>query len=151
MAIEVMSVLMLMKIMAPKNLVMLRGNHESRIMAELYNFKQECNEKYGQQIFEMFMDAFDSLPIACIVNQKYFCVHGGITDKLKTVLVFVKCRSMRCKRLSAAYKSLWQGHTVTLSGLIQQMFLAARWKQKQSSMTAVNAQSTTVDNLQNNS
>lgn len=33
----------------------------------------------------MFMDAFDSLPIACIVNQKYFCVHGGITDKMKTV------------------------------------------------------------------
>jgi len=48
MAIEVMSVLMLMKIAAPKNVILLRGNHESRIMADLYNFKQECNDKYGQ-------------------------------------------------------------------------------------------------------
>jgi len=37
----------------------------------------------------MFMDAFDALPIACIVNEKYFCVHGGITDKVKTVLHFL--------------------------------------------------------------
>ena len=29
-----------MKIASPKNVVMLRGNHESRIMAELYNFKE---------------------------------------------------------------------------------------------------------------
>jgi hypothetical protein len=68
MAIEVMSVLMLMKIASPKNVVMLRGNHESRAMSELHNFKQECNDKYGQQMFEMFMDAFDALPFACVVN-----------------------------------------------------------------------------------
>ena len=24
------------------------------------------------------MDAFDVLPLACIVNEKYFCVHAGI-------------------------------------------------------------------------
>lgn len=35
-----MSLLMLMKIASPKNVIMLRGNHESRIMGELYNFKQ---------------------------------------------------------------------------------------------------------------
>lgn len=34
------------------------------------------------------MDAFDALPIACVVNGKYFCVHGGITDKLKSVTYF---------------------------------------------------------------
>jgi diadenosine tetraphosphatase ApaH/serine/threonine PP2A family protein phosphatase len=27
------------------------------------------------------MDAFDALPLACIVNEKYFCVHGGISPK----------------------------------------------------------------------
>ncbi len=25
------------------------------------------------------------LPLACIVNGKYFCVHGGISPELKTV------------------------------------------------------------------
>lgn len=33
----------------------------------------------------MFTDAFDALPICCVVNDKYFCVHGGITDKIKTI------------------------------------------------------------------
>lgn len=25
------------------------------------------------------MDGFDALPLACVVNDNYFCVHGGIT------------------------------------------------------------------------
>ena len=70
-------------------------------MSELYNFKLECSEKYGQDMFEMFMDAFDALPFACIVNKKYFCVHGGITDKLKTVpFVSLHFRSMKFKKLN---------------------------------------------------
>ena len=35
------------------------------------------------------MQCFDSLPIACVVNDKYFCVHGGISDKLKLVFQFL--------------------------------------------------------------
>ncbi len=27
------------------------------------------------------MDMFDFLPLACIVDSKYFCVHGGISPK----------------------------------------------------------------------
>ena len=29
------------------------------------------------------MELFDNLPIAAIVNQTYFAVHGGISEKLK--------------------------------------------------------------------
>ena len=31
------------------------------------------------------MESFDSLPIACIVNDKFIAVHGGISPKLKTI------------------------------------------------------------------
>lgn len=27
------------------------------------------------------MDVFDCLPVGCIVDNKYFCVHGGVSPK----------------------------------------------------------------------
>lgn len=89
-AVEVVSLLMLLKIRSPKHVYMLRGNHESRIMAELYNFKIECMEKYDQNIYDLIMNSFDSLPLACMINGRYFCVHGGISDKIKYVRSILK-------------------------------------------------------------
>ena len=64
---------------------MLRGNHESRAMTEQYNFMLECLDVYDQDIYDEIMDFFDCLPLACVVNKSYFCVHGGISDKQATV------------------------------------------------------------------
>ena len=39
---------------------------------------------YDQQIYEEFMETFDSLPLAAIVNGLYLSMHGGISPKLLT-------------------------------------------------------------------
>ncbi len=77
-----MILLICLKIEYPKNIILLRGNHESRIMTSQYNFKSECCIKYSQEIYNLMMEAFDLLPLACIINNSYFCVHGGISDKM---------------------------------------------------------------------
>jgi hypothetical protein len=84
-AVEVMILLICLKIEYPENIFLLRGNHESRIMTAQYNFKSECCIKYSQDIYNLMMDAFDLLPLACVINKAYFCVHGGISDKLMDV------------------------------------------------------------------
>jgi serine/threonine-protein phosphatase 2B catalytic subunit len=31
------------------------------------------------------MEAFDALPISCLVNDKFLALHGGISPELKTI------------------------------------------------------------------
>ena len=47
-SIEVMTIIMALKINNPKNVILLRGNHESRCMTSLYNFMTETTDKYNQ-------------------------------------------------------------------------------------------------------
>ena len=82
MGVEVMIYLMALKINFPKQITLLRGNHETRNMTESFTFRSECIEKYDQEVYEAFMELFDTLPFASIVNGLYLCVHGGISPDL---------------------------------------------------------------------
>jgi len=43
--------------------------------------------KYDQDIYDLFMDSFDLIPLACVINGKFLAVHGGISPELKTVFL----------------------------------------------------------------
>jgi serine/threonine-protein phosphatase 2B catalytic subunit len=40
---EVVTLILLLKILYPKSIHLLRGNHEGRVMTSHFNFKIECN------------------------------------------------------------------------------------------------------------
>ena len=75
-----------LKINYPKSIVMLRGNHESAQMSSFFNFKEECERKYGIDLYNLFIESFYCLPLACVVNKKFLALHGGFSPELKTVL-----------------------------------------------------------------
>jgi len=52
----------------PKNVVLLRGNHESRNMTENFTFREEVISRYDNDIYNLFMECFDSMPISAIVD-----------------------------------------------------------------------------------
>ncbi len=79
---ECVLLLLSIKINFPKKVVLLRGNHESRNMTENFTFREEVIERYDEQTYNLFMDCFDSMPIACVVDGKYFGMHGGISPEL---------------------------------------------------------------------
>lgn len=40
-------------------------------MTENFTFRQEVLDNYDDQLYQIFMDVFDSMPLACIVNNEY--------------------------------------------------------------------------------
>jgi len=83
--IEVCLLLFAIKLNTPKHVVLLRGNHESRNMTEAFTFRLEVLEKYDQEIYDLFMEVFDSLPLAALIAKKYLAMHGGISPDLNKV------------------------------------------------------------------
>lgn len=83
-SIEVLILLMALKINFENTMFMLRGNHECRLLTQSFNFKDECLAKYDQEVYECFMDFFNTLPLCAIVNGKFIAFHGGISPELIT-------------------------------------------------------------------
>jgi len=81
-SVEVMAYLMCIKILFPKQVTLLRGNHESRSMTSYFTFRQECVDKYDVELYDAMMELFDSLPLMATVNELYLCVHGGISPEM---------------------------------------------------------------------
>lgn len=81
---EVALLLLAMKVAMPNSIFMLRGNHEAREITARYGYREDCLRKYDAEVYEATMLAFDALPLAAVVDQKYFCVHGGLSPKFQT-------------------------------------------------------------------
>lgn len=82
---RVLLVLFAMKINYPQRMILLRGNHESRSMTENFTFRQEVIDQYDEEVYDLFCEVFDSMPLACLVDDKYLAMHGGISPEITRV------------------------------------------------------------------
>lgn len=55
-----------------------RGNHESKSMNKIYGFEGEVRSKLSETFVELFAEVFCCLPLAHVINDKVFVVHGGL-------------------------------------------------------------------------
>lgn len=76
-----------MKIELQKEVTLLRGNHESRNMTEMFTFRDEVIDTpgYDEEVYELFMDVFDAIPVACKIDNKYLAMHGGISPDIDLI------------------------------------------------------------------
>jgi len=84
-SVEVVLLVYAIKLNYPKTIFLLRGNHEWRQMTAFFNFRIEVLTKYDEETYSLFMDTFDTLPIGCLVNNKFLAIHGGISPELKSL------------------------------------------------------------------
>jgi serine/threonine-protein phosphatase 2A catalytic subunit len=85
-SIETVSLIMALKVRYPSRIHILRGNHESRQITQVYGFYDQCLKYYGTpNVWKYFTDLFDYLPLSIVVDDKIFCVHGGLSPQLDTL------------------------------------------------------------------
>ncbi|KAF5732475.1 serine/threonine-protein phosphatase 5 isoform X1 [Tripterygium wilfordii] len=77
-SVEVILTLFAFKCMCPSAIYLSRGNHESKSMNKIYGFEGEVRSKLSETFVELFAEVFCCLPLAHVINEKVFVVHGGL-------------------------------------------------------------------------
>jgi len=85
-SVECVSLLVALKVLYPARITVLRGNHETRQITQVYGFYDECLRKYGNvEIWSMFVDLFDYMPVTALIDNLIFCLHGGLSPHVQTL------------------------------------------------------------------
>lgn len=82
-SLDILTLLLALKLKFPENIYLLRGNHECELISTQYGFRDECQAKNCP--YYPFVLIFDSLPLAAVINQKIFCVHGGLSPTINSL------------------------------------------------------------------
>ena len=82
-SLECLCYILALKVKFRDRVTLLRGNHESIEINRIYGFYDECFKKYGnERIWKLFTDVFMCLPVTALVDNKIFCLHGGLSPSL---------------------------------------------------------------------
>ena len=85
-SVETFLLLLALKVRYPDRITLIRGNHESRQITQVYGFYDECVRKYGStNVWRWCCEVFDYLALAAIVDGRVFCVHGGLSPNLQEI------------------------------------------------------------------
>ena len=75
-AVDVLNTLFELKYKQPEQTILLRGNHETREISTWLEFSDEL--AHDPKTLDMANAVFDVMPIAAVLNDEIFCVHGCI-------------------------------------------------------------------------
>lgn len=85
-SVETISLLICLKLRYPERITLLRGNHESRQITQVYGFYSECVRKYSStRAWVAITNVFDFLPLAAVIGGSLLAVHGGLSPSINVL------------------------------------------------------------------
>jgi serine/threonine-protein phosphatase 2A catalytic subunit len=85
-SLETVTLLVCLKVRYKDRVFILRGNHESRQITQVYGFYDECLRTYGNaNVWKYFTDLFDYLPLTALFEKQIFCLHGGLSPSIDSL------------------------------------------------------------------
>eukprot|EP00756_Hemistasia_phaeocysticola_P024690 Hpha_TRINITY_DN15962_c0_g1::TRINITY_DN15962_c0_g1_i6::g.74560::m.74560/K15423/PPP4C; serine/threonine-protein phosphatase 4 catalytic subunit len=85
-SVETLLLLVALKVRHPDRVHLVRGNHESRQITQVYGFYDECLRKFGNvNVWRTCAEVFDHMALAALVADKVLSVHGGLSPSLTTI------------------------------------------------------------------
>ncbi|KAK2960398.1 putative Serine/threonine-protein phosphatase [Blattamonas nauphoetae] len=84
-SLEVICLLFAFKVKYPESFFLIRGNHECATINKIFGFFDECKRRYSVNLWRLFTDCFNCLPLCAIIDGSIFCAHGGLSPDLVNI------------------------------------------------------------------
>lgn len=112
--LETITLLLSLRIEYPNNFFLIRGNHEFTDVNSTGGFKDEIlNSGYSETLFNKFNEVFNYLPIAALINEDIFCIHGGLSPLFQEIKQIETEFKFPIKNIFSQNKKLTKNHRLS--------------------------------------